>query len=220
MGSVLFDLDNTLYSEESYVKSGFKAVSTYLGEKYDFDGNELFLKMQNIFNLYGRDNVFNRLIQDLNIDENVFNLVYVYRYHFPEISLYPDTLNVLKILKKDFKLGLITDGRSFVQKRKVEALNIEKYFDIIIFTDILGENYWKPSTEPYKLALNFLKSSPKNSVYIGDDPYKDFKAPNLLGMKSIQIKIEKELDYWKNKGYNRFDADNCVNELMDILKYL
>ena len=31
---VIFDLDDTLYSEKEYVKSGYKAVSEYLGGGY------------------------------------------------------------------------------------------------------------------------------------------------------------------------------------------
>lgn len=217
MKTVLFDLDNTLYCEETYVKSGFKAVSDYLAKKYGLNNDELFLKMMDIFNKEGRGKVFNFLIEDLKLNENILNLVYVYRYHFPNIELYQDSMCVLEKLKKDFKLGLITDGRVFVQKRKVEALNIEKYFDVIIFTDILGDEFWKPSVEPYKLALDLLKSKPEESVYIGDDPYKDFKAPIELGMKSIQVKMEDELDYWKKRGYKKFDADFNVDNLKDVL---
>lgn len=32
---VIFDLDDTLYSEKEYIKSGYKAVSDYLGGKYE-----------------------------------------------------------------------------------------------------------------------------------------------------------------------------------------
>lgn len=215
--SIIFDLDNTLYPEESYVKSGFRAVSKYFNEKYSFDDDELFIKIMDIFNNYGRGDVFNRLIRDLNVDEDVLNLVYIYRYHYPNISLYPESINVLEELKNNFKLGLITDGQVFVQKRKVEALNIEKYFDVIVYTDILGDEFWKPSQKPYKLALSILDIKPTESFYIGDDPYKDFKAPNELKMKSIQVKNEKEMDYWKKKGYSRIESDFTVNNLNEII---
>lgn len=220
MDTLLFDLDNTLYSEETYVKSGFKAVAFYLNSKYGIDGDYLFSKMMTIFNEEGRGRVFNSLIDDLKLSEDIFSLVYVYRYHIPHISLYDDAKEVLAILKNECKLGLITDGRSFVQKRKVDALNIEDYFDVIIFTDVLGEEFWKPSVKPYVLALNYLNSKAENSCYIGDDPYKDFKAPNELGMKTIQVKIDDELDYWKKRGYDKIDADFQVDALGDIIKYL
>lgn len=220
MKAIIFDLDNTLYSEQTYVESGFKAVSKYLSEKYDYHFDSLMSKIIGIFNEDGRGSVFDRLIMDLDIDETVFTLVYIYRFHYPEISLYSESIPLLNNLKKDYKLALITDGRSLVQKRKVDALSIENYFDVIIFTDVLGEKFWKPSIEPYKLALSLLNCEAKNSYYVGDDPYKDFKAPKLLGMKSIQVKMEDELDYWKERGYERVDADVTVNNLNEILGVL
>lgn len=220
MDTIIFDLDNTLYPEEMYVKSGFKAVAEYLSEKYEYNFDLLFSKIMNIYKENGRGNVFNILVDDLNFNENVLTLVYIYRYHFPEISLYSDSIPLLDYLKDNYKLALITDGRAFVQKRKVDALNIESYFDIIIFTDILGENFWKPSTEPYKLVLSILGCDFKDACYVGDDPYKDFKAPKELGMKSIQVNIEDEMDYWKKRGYERIDADFKVDNLNDILGVL
>ena len=220
MKSIIFDLDNTLYPEQTYVQSGFKAVAEYLSKKYKYDFNSLILKITDIFNEDGRGSVFDRLVKELNFDENVSTLVYIYRYHFPNISLYSESIPLLNDLKEDYRLALITDGRSFVQKRKVDALNIENYFDIIIFTDVLGEKFWKPSTEPYKLVLSILNCEAKNSYYVGDDPYKDFKAPKQLGMKSIQVKMEDEMVYWKERGYERVDADVTVNNLNNILGVL
>ena len=220
MKTIIFDLDNTLYCEETYVKSGFEAVATYLSEKYDCNFNNLFSRIMNIFNEKGRGKVFDILVNDSNFDENVSTLVYIYRYHFPNISLYTESIPLLECLKNKYKLALITDGRAFVQKRKVEALNIENYFDIIIYTDVLGEKYWKPSVEPYKLVLDMLSCDAKDAYYIGDDPYKDFKAPKILGMKSIQVKKEDEMDYWKKRGYERIDADFNVNNLNEILGVL
>lgn len=220
MKTVLFDLDNTLYSERSYVKSGFMEVSKYLSNKYDLDKCEIYEKLIDIFNKEGRGKTFNLLLEDLKIDENIFNLIYIYRYHFPDIKPYKDTLDILTKLKKNFKLGLITDGRVFVQKRKVDGLNIEKYFDTIIFTDLLGDKFWKPSKVPFQIALNNLNSIPSDSVYVGDDPYKDFKAPRELGMKTIQVTIEEEEKYWADKGYERYEADIKIENLSDLLEYI
>lgn len=220
MKSIIFDLDNTLYPEKTYVESGFKEVAKYLSNKYDCNFDSLFSKIMDIFNEDGRGSVFDRLISDFDFNEDVSTLVYIYRFHFPDISLYPESIPLLNSLKKDYKLALLTDGRAFVQKRKVEALNIEEYFDEIIFTDILGNDFWKPSVEPYKLALSLLNSEANESCYIGDDPYKDFKAPKQLGMKSIQVKMEEELDYWKKRGYERIESDYVVNNLNEILGVL
>lgn len=222
MKAILFDLDNTLYGEKTYVESGFKEISRYLAQHFNLDFEEVYCKTLEIFNKEGRGKVFDLLLKeyDLNSDKNIMTLVYAYRNHLPEISLYEGTQDVLAKLKKNHKLGLITDGQVIAQKRKVEALNLEKYFDTIIFTDILGSEFWKPSKMPYLIALNNLKSSPQEAIYIGDDPYKDFKAPKELEMKTIQIKKEDEMDYWKKRGYERFEADKTINNLEEILEVI
>ena len=71
MKVIIFDLDNTLYSEETYVQSGFKAVAKYLSEKYDCNFDKLFLKIMDIFEEKGRGKVFDILVNDLNFNEKL-----------------------------------------------------------------------------------------------------------------------------------------------------
>lgn len=223
MKSVIFDVDNTLYSEMSYVKSGFIEVSKYLSNKYKLDCDMIFKKMIDIFDVEGRGKVFNILLDDLNLSEkeNVLNLVYIYRFHAPNISLYDDVLDTLIHLKeKNYKLGIITDGRALVQKNKIDALNLNEIFDVIILTDALGSDFWKPSIVPYQIALDLLDSTPNESCYIGDDSFKDFLGPKSLNMKSIQVQYEEEIDYWKKRGFNQTKPDHVVKSLQEIFDYL
>ena len=223
MKSVIFDLDNTLYSEMSYVKSGFIEVSDYLSNKYKLDCDMVFKKMVHILNVEGRGKVFNILLDDLNLSEkeNIFNLVYVYRFHTPNISLYDDVLDTLITLKKmDYKLGIITDGKAIVQKNKIDALNLNELFDVIILTDALGSDFWKPSIVPYQIALDLLNSTPNESCYIGDDSFKDFLGPKSLNMITIQVQYEEEIDYWKKRGFNQTKPDYKVKYLQGIFDFL
>jgi len=188
--AVLFDLDNTLYSEIEFVKSGFRAVARYLSSTYNFPADFLFTQMFDILQRDGRGKVFDSLLYNLDIytEERVKLLVYLYRSHRPNIYLYNDALLTLNQMKHhDLRLGLVTDGMASVQRNKLAALSLESLFDIIICTDELGRECWKPSTVPYKIALDLLQVSPLEAVYVGDDPTKDFLAPNSIGMLTIQV---------------------------------
>lgn len=223
MKSVIFDLDNTLYSEISYVKSGFMKVSEYLSNKYKLNQDMIFKKMIHIFNVKGRGKVFNVLLNDLNLSEkeNVLNLVYIYRFHSPNISLYDDVLDTLIRLKEEnYKLGIITDGKAIVQKNKIDALNLNEIFDVIILTDALGSDFWKPSIIPYQIALDLLNSTPNESCYIGDDSFKDFLGPKSLNIKTIQVQYEDEIDYWEKRGFKQTKPDYMVKSLQDIFNFL
>ena len=223
MKSVIFDLHNTLYSEISYVKSGFMEVSDYLSNKYKLDNEVIFKKMIHIFNVEGRGKVFDILLDDLNLSnqENILNLVYIYRFHTPDISLYGDVLETLIRLKEEnYKLGIITDGKALVQKNKIDALKLNQVFDVIILTDALGSDFWKPSIVPYQIALDLLNSTPSESCYIGDDSFKDFLGPKLLNIKTIQVQYENEIDYWEKRGFKQTKPDFMVKSLKDIFDFL
>ncbi|MDQ9892435.1 HAD hydrolase-like protein, partial [Acinetobacter baumannii] len=57
----------------------------------------------------------------------------------PEITLYDGVANlILELKNKGIKVGIITDGRVSGQKKKLQALGLDKMVDDIIITDELG----------------------------------------------------------------------------------
>ena len=133
----------------------------------------------------GRGKVFDTLLKKINLysDDNVKLLLYLYRSHRPKINFYPDIVPVINELQSNgYLLAIITDGMASVQKNKVCALNLNNLIQLIIYTDELGRECWKPSTISYKIALNLMKLTADQAIYIGDDISKDFIGPNELGM--------------------------------------
>ena len=64
---IIFDLDDTLYSELTYVKSSFRAVARYLSEKYCFEENAVFSDLISIFYEKGRTQVVDKVLKKLNV---------------------------------------------------------------------------------------------------------------------------------------------------------
>jgi putative hydrolase of the HAD superfamily len=191
MKAALFDLDNTLYPEIEFVKSGFRAVAHYLASRYHLDEDALVEKMQESLQRDGRGKIFDGLLHDLGVysEDRLRLLVYLYRSHRPTIHLFDDVSLTLEYLKaRNLYLGLVTNGMASVQKRKIAGLGLDSIFDVIVCTDELGKEYWKPSVVPFQVALEWLGISPSEATYIGDDPRVDFVGPNSLGMLTIQIK--------------------------------
>ncbi|MCG6553505.1 MAG: HAD hydrolase-like protein [Candidatus Magnetominusculus sp. LBB02] len=188
--AALFDLDDTLYREMDFVESGFGAVARFLAGHCSVKHDAIFDKAMNILKTSGRGRVFDKLLELLEISdkEMVAYLIYIYRTQRPDIAAYRDVIPVLEHLRvTGVKTGLITDGMAVVQQNKLSALGIAHLFDVIIYTDAIGAVYWKPSHVPFNMALKILGVPAADSVYVGDDPSKDFLAPNALGMKSVQI---------------------------------
>ena len=188
--AVIFDLDDTLISEKEYVRSGFRQVAINISDEYKLDMNEVYKLLLDIFEEDSK-NVFNRALNKLNISyeiEYIKKLIDIYRGHKPDIKLYDDAKYILDILyKKGIKLGIITDGYKITQRKKLEALNIDNYFECIVVTDELGREYWKPHRKSYEIMKNKLKFDYNEMVYVGDNLSKDFVTANKLGMKTVFI---------------------------------
>ena len=189
--TVIFDMDDTLYDEADYCKSGFKAVADFLGKSDKKNEPEIILQaFEKQFSSGNRTKIFNLALEGLNIafdNELIGKLIELYRNHIPEITLPDESREVLEKLKNRYILALLTDGYLPGQKLKVQALNIEKYFKCIVYTEQLGREFWKPSPAGFEKILETLKAEPKNTVYVADNEKKDFLAPNKLGIHSIQI---------------------------------
>ena len=175
---VIFDLDDTLYSEKEYMKSGFKAVSDFLGGGYEE-------KLRGYFEV-GKPAIDELLTEIGRRDEKDVALR-IYRNNKPEIHLYEGVAEVLGRLRKTgMKIGIITDGRPEGQWNKIEALGLEELVDDIIITDELGGvQFRKPCDIAFRIMQNRWKLPASEIVYVGDNPNKDFQAPQQLGMKSV-----------------------------------
>jgi len=189
--TVVFDLDDTLYDEVEYCKSGFAAASDFLADLPEMPSAEfLFNAFCNQFTSGNRTKTFNTALDELDIsyDEKLISqLIMVYRSHVPKITLPRESGEVLSRLSRKFTLALLTDGFLPAQELKVQALGLEKYFKCIIYTEQLGREFWKPSPAGFEELMKALNARPETMVYAADNEMKDFIAPNRLGFITVQI---------------------------------
>ena len=173
---VIFDLDDTLYSEKEYVRSGYKAVSDYLGGEYED-------KLWSFFEEGKR--AIDELLRDLGREDEKAEVLNVYRSHKPSIHPYPGVTEMIEALKaKGIRIGIITDGRPEGQRNKLEALGLD-VDDVIITDELGGVQFRKPCDIAFRIMMTRWRLNPADVVYVGDNPAKDFHAPQQLGMKSL-----------------------------------
>lgn len=188
--AIVFDLDDTLYPEIDYVRSGFRAAAGRIAGAA-CDANAIADKMWRLFHEGRRERIFNTVLAELGLSDDgqiIAELVSVYRCHRPNLKLATPVRKLLAELKKAYRLGLLSDGYLPAQRLKVEALQIAEFFDHIIYTEELGREYWKPSVRAFELMAAALDCPAADCVYVADNPAKDFLAPNQLGWQTIQIK--------------------------------
>jgi putative hydrolase of the HAD superfamily len=217
--TVVFDLDDTLYDEIEYCKSGFTAVAEFLANRLDgFSAEQIFNVFWKQFTTGNRTKTFNAALGELKIscdDKLIIKMVELYRNHRPDIELPQDSREVLDRLSKKYTLGLLTDGFLPAQKLKVGALGIEKYFESIIYTEELGRDCWKPSPTGFIRILDELNAKPENTVYIADNEKKDFIAPNRLGILTIQL-IRPARIQTLTGGQPNASARNIIDQIISI----
>jgi len=189
--TVVFDLDDTLYDEIEYCKSGFAAVAQFLAKLPETPlAERIFSAIWKQFTAGNRTRTFNAALRELGIscdDKLIGELIKVYRNHVPKIKLPQDSRDVLYQLSTKYTLALLTDGFLPAQRLKVQALGIEKYFKCIVYTEEFGRNCWKPSPAGFEKLMQTLNAQPENIAYVADNEKKDFIAPNKLGFLTIQI---------------------------------
>lgn len=178
VNGVIFDLDDTLYSEKDYVRSGYKAVSDCLGGGYED-------KLWSLFEA-GKPAI-DELLKELGREDKKNDVLNVYRAHMPYIHPYQGVTKLIDDLREQgVKVGIITDGRPEGQRNKLEALGLEDKVDDIIITDELGGiQFRKPCDIAFRIMLTRWRLNPADVVYVGDNLAKDFQAPQQLGMKSL-----------------------------------
>lgn len=201
--AVVFDLDDTLYPEKEYVKSGYVAVAAFLKNTQIVQNEEavsgrlwtLFEEKKPAIDCFLTEaGIFNEHLRDLCIE--------VYRKHIPKLQLYEGVMECFeKCREQGLKIGIITDGRTDAQWNKIEALGLKRMVDEIWVTDTLGIEFRKPSDIPFRIMQKKLDVDFDKMVYIGDNPNKDVATPIALGMQMVFFQNEEGI-YYEGKKVN------------------
>ncbi len=223
--AVVFDLDDTLISEDEYIRSGYRAVSQFLRDMYGWDER---MTARQLYDLYLEDPklVFNRLLEAHDIrykDNEISELVGIYREHVPDVHFYPDVKPVLYAIKdKGLKLGLLSDGYAVTQRKKLTVLNVngKKLFDKILITDELGRDYWKPDPRPFIMMKEAFMVDWQDMVYVGDNPEKDFFIGRDFPIMTVRIMRENSVyaNAQYREGYRETARINTLNDLLKIIR--
>ncbi len=188
--AIIFDLDDTLYPERDFVFSGFRAVAGWAETHLDIPAHDGFAELRSLFEQGVRGDTFNHWLaaHRLADDGLVTQLVQVYRGHTPQIKPFPEVLPLLQSLHRRYRLGLVSDGYLAVQQRKLAALGLSSYLDAVVLSDEWGAEAWKPSPYPFQVVLERLGAEASRTVYVADNPTKDFLGARQAGLRTVWVR--------------------------------
>jgi putative hydrolase of the HAD superfamily len=185
---LVFDLDDTLYPELSYVHSGFRAVAAFLSPLLAVPADTLAAGMIAEEAAKGRGQVFDNVLRRHGRWSKalVAACLRTYRQHRPELALFPDAERALTRLD-DQPLYIVTDGHKEVQARKVAALGLAGRVRHAYLTNRYGRHRAKPNPHVFQLICQREGVSPAEVTYVGDNVKKDFVGIKPLGFNTVRV---------------------------------
>jgi putative hydrolase of the HAD superfamily len=214
---VVFDVDDTLYLERDYVRSGFEVVGGWARRELGIEdfGSRAWAR----FLAGERGSTFNSVLGETTGDVDpgtVAQLISVYREHQPRIALLHDARSFLKAIRATCSLAVLTDGPRTSQGAKMAALGLSDLVDLVILTDELGPGFEKPNTAAFELVEERTGVRGAGCVYIADNPAKDFMGPAQLGWRTVRVRRTGSL-YEQHVSSADVDLEVCCLEVLRAL---
>lgn len=219
---LVFDMDDTLYEEATYVRSGFKAVARRLAPVLRKPGTLLEAEMMKILQDFGRGRVFNSLLERHSSFSRklVRECVSCYRQHEPEIRLHQAGRECLRRFRH-LPLYVVTDGNKTAQAAKVRALQLKSKVKKVFITHRYGLQNAKPSPYCFQFVQKIEKVPASQVLYIGDNPAKDFVGIRPLGFRTMRVLTGPHSGVQARPGYDAELKIKSLNELTsELLKSL
>ncbi|MGX7111997.1 HAD family hydrolase [Gemella cuniculi] len=206
--NLIFDLDNTLYDFSTVWKKSNELTFNY------FNYNEK-TTYKKFFQTYKKIN--NMLVQKINAGElrlihlrnerliltlREYNIIlnnedcekyYKKQFEFIIELIVPDKklIEKLKILKKDYNLVILTNGKSYEQRMKIKKLGLENLFKLYISEETYLS---KPKLEAFKNVLEKNNFEEAETIMVGDSIFHDIQPAERLGLKTCLIDVQWHFD--------------------------
>ncbi len=179
---VVFDLDDTLYSERSFQLSGYQQITEHISFLFNVDARPV---LDAVIASDQRDHI-GEMLKVLGLPPELKgSLLDLYRTHRPEIHLFPGAADLWRLLRGlGCSIAVITDGRSYTQRMKLRSLALPDQPDLILVSEEIGQQ--KPSHQAFIAVEQMFPD--RHYLYIADNPKKDFIAPRQRGWRSIGVK--------------------------------
>ena len=200
---IIFDLDDTIYSQKDYDNPALLHVSKFLAKQMKQDKEKIFKKLRTLKTIRKglvHKRIFDTFLKDYRfIDKQkiISSCVSLFqKYECKELSKSKSLKILLKSLHKKKTLFIVTNGPKIRQENKIRYLKIKNYFKKIFILDGI-KKVIKPSIKDVRYLVNYLKEN-KNlkSVFLGDNKNSDYKFAKNLKIKFIFYKfpITKEIN--------------------------
>jgi len=194
---VIFDLWNTLIHDPS--KEIHEKIANLLKfenrqDFWDYCDKNFFHKKITFYKF------LKELIEQRKLPEKTFDKIKkLWEESKKHVNLFPDTIETLGRLKKNYKLVLLSNTSKEEGREAIAGLDIEKYFDNVIFSCEIG--LAKPNPKIFQLIIESMNVKPEEIVMIGDNLEMDIVPARMLGFKTFLIDTRKKYTEYQNENW-------------------
>lgn len=177
---VIFDLDNTLYDECSYLLPVYRAIAQFTSQQSNDDIRVYLHFLVNMFKEEGRTKLFDKYLRFFNLDTiiKMDDLLEIQRNIRIPLVIFDEVKLLLRYLVANHnKVYILTNGNPHQQKNKIKNLNIQDMFPQI---SVIYANEYIPKPSP--VCLNNIikkeKVTKEKAIFIGDSVVDKATAEN------------------------------------------
>lgn len=145
-------------------------------------------------------------------NDHIKLLAYDYVYKNDKYTFFDDVKEVIPQLCNYYKLAIVSDAWPSLEHIYIHA-DLRRYFKSFIISSQLGT--LKPDTSMYETALNELGITPKEAIFIDDNP-RNCEGAMAVGMDAVLLCRDQKA-YLHYKNLNILNVISDLNELKEIL---
>jgi epoxide hydrolase-like predicted phosphatase len=132
-----------------------------------------------------------------------------------------ENIEVIKELKKNYKVGLLTNNIKEFIDRVLKNYKIEDLFDAVIVSSEIGAR--KPDARIFFIALKKLSIKPEESIFVSDELSEDLIGAKGCGMKTVWLDSGVENEWIKKEWIESereigklFPPDATIKNLQEV----
>lgn len=185
---ILFDFDGTLTKRYESAYHFYQHIITEITKK-DYFSLEVEEMVQRclIWDQYG---IYDKSFTLNNIKENWaphMDVNYWKQYWYDHFDIFQitsdDVSETLTELKKEYALGILSNGNSVSQHKKISHSGLESLFDIVV---VAGDyDIQKPDQRIFDIACEKLGTKQENTYMVGDTFFSDITGAMNAGLKPV-----------------------------------
>ena len=102
-----------------------------------------------------------------------------------EVKLYSEVEHMLRAIGRGRRLAVITNGLQAAQNAKLQRLGIDRHFDVVIASAVVG--FGKPAARIFEHALGAMSVQPQGATMVGDALDGDIDGAKRAGIRTIWL---------------------------------